>query len=100
MSIGEKIRNLRNLCQLTQEELASQLYVTSQAVSKWESENGLPDTAQIVPIAKALNVTFIDIFKFEQHREIENLIIEINEILKNNPEKTRDFYKIAKALVE
>ena len=48
MSLGNNIKIFRKKLGLTQEELASQLYVTSQAVSKWESENGLPDTAQIV----------------------------------------------------
>ena len=49
---------------LTQEELAGILCVTSQAVSKWESEAGLPDTAQIVPLARALNVSTDALFGF------------------------------------
>ena len=65
MSLGNNIKSFRKKLGLTQEELASQLFVTSQAVSKWESENGLPDTAQIVPIAKVLNVTTGALFGIE-----------------------------------
>lgn len=67
MSLGNNIKTFRKKLGLTQEELASQLYVTSQAVSKWESENGLPDTAQIVPIAKALNVTTDSLFGMDSN---------------------------------
>ncbi|MCQ2583787.1 MAG: helix-turn-helix domain-containing protein [Treponema sp.] len=57
MSLGSNIKKFRKELGITQEELAGLLFVTSQAVSKWESEAGLPDTAQIVPLAKALNVS-------------------------------------------
>lgn len=67
MSLGNNIKTYRKKLGLTQEELASQLYVTSQAVSKWESENGLPDTAQIVPFAKALNVTTDSLFGMDSN---------------------------------
>lgn len=67
MSLGNNIKTFRKKLGLTQEELASQLYVTSQAVSKWESENGLPDTAQIVPFAKALNVTTDSLFGMDSN---------------------------------
>ncbi len=42
-SIGQTIKRLRKKRNLTQEELAEQLKVTSQAVSKWENETGMPD---------------------------------------------------------
>ena len=65
-SIGSNIKYYRKQLGLTQEELASQLFVTSQAVSKWESDAGLPDTAQIVPLAKVLNVSTDAIFGLEE----------------------------------
>lgn len=65
MSLGTNIKKYRRELGLTQEELADILNVTGQAVSKWESENGLPDTAQIVPLAKALNVTTDVLFGFK-----------------------------------
>ena len=86
MSLGNNIKNFRKKLGLTQEELASQLYVTSQAVSKWESENGLPDTAQIVPIAKALNVTTDALFGMDSNttdydkEEAEKINNKANEL--------------------
>ena len=47
MMLGNNIRIARKRMGLTQEELAMQIGVTAQAVSRWESEAGLPDTSLI-----------------------------------------------------
>jgi transcriptional regulator with XRE-family HTH domain len=62
MEIGQNIRNLRHEFQLTQEELAERIGVTSQAVSKWESGAGLPDISQVVPLAGVFGVSTDAIF--------------------------------------
>ena len=59
--IGEKIKSLRISKGLTQEELSEQLYVTPQAISKWERGLGYPDISQIVPIAKIFGVSTDDL---------------------------------------
>ena len=56
-NLGANIRNYRKNKGFTQDELASMLGVTPQAVSRWESEAGLPDVSMIVPIAQALGIT-------------------------------------------
>lgn len=56
-SIGENIRIMRRKCGFTQEELAAQLSVTPQAVSKWENGGGLPDISLIVPLAQIFDIT-------------------------------------------
>lgn len=56
-SMGKIIRQLRKERNLTQEELAEQLNITSQAVSKWENETGMPDISQIVPLASVFGVS-------------------------------------------
>lgn len=55
--LGANIKTFRKNKGFTQEELAGMLGVTPQAVSRWESEAGLPDVSMIVPIAQALNIT-------------------------------------------
>jgi len=47
----ERIGQLRKQKGLTQEQLASRLGVTSQAVSKWENELSCPDVA-LLPVIR------------------------------------------------
>ena len=56
-TMGQIIRKLRKERKLTQEELAEQLGVTFQAVSKWENDAGMPDISQVVPIAHVFGVS-------------------------------------------
>lgn len=56
-TMGQIIKRLRKENGFTQEELAEQLGVTFQAVSKWENDTGLPDISQIVPLATVFGVS-------------------------------------------
>ena len=47
MSLSENLQNLRKIKNMSQEELAEKLNVSRQAVSKWESGNGYPETEKI-----------------------------------------------------
>ena len=57
VAIGAYIGFLRRQRGLTQKELASRLGVTTQAVSKWENADNLPDAALLLPLAEALHTT-------------------------------------------
>lgn len=57
MSFGEKIQTLRKEAGLSQEELADQLGVSRQAVSKWERDSGYPETEKILRMARLFQVT-------------------------------------------
>ena len=59
---GAMIRQMRERKQLTQEELAERLHVSGKAVSKWETGQGLPDISLLEPIAKALDISLIELF--------------------------------------
>ena len=56
-TMGQIIRRLRKERNLTQEELAEQLNITYQAVSRWENGTGMPDISQIVPLATVFGVS-------------------------------------------
>ncbi len=56
-TMGQTIRRLRKDRNLTQEELAEQLGVTYQAVSKWENDVGMPDISQVLPIVHVFGVS-------------------------------------------
>ena len=56
-SMGSVIRRLRMERGWTQEALAEQISDTSQAVSKWETEQSLPDISQVPLLARTFGVT-------------------------------------------
>ncbi len=62
MTIGEKIKHLRQQNGITQEKLAEYLNITYQSVSKWENNNALPDITLIVPLANFFGVTTDELF--------------------------------------
>ena len=81
-SIGKIIRKIRKEKNLTQEELAEQLYVTSQAVSKWENETGLPDISMIVPLCRALEISADELFGImgtNADEDVERFLMETEE---------------------
>lgn len=57
MTIGEKIREARKSAGLTQEQMAEKLMVSRQAITKWESDKGIPDINNLKAISSLLNVT-------------------------------------------
>lgn len=56
-TMGQIIRRLRKEKNMTQDELAEQLGVTFQAISKWENDTGMPDISQVIPLATIFNVS-------------------------------------------
>ena len=64
-TMGQIIRRLRKEKNLTQEELAEQLNVSNQAVSKWECGDGMPDISQIIPLASVFGVSTDVLFGVE-----------------------------------
>ncbi|MBO5926032.1 MAG: phosphoglucosamine mutase [Clostridia bacterium] len=57
MTIGEKITALRLKLNLSQEELADKLYVSRQAVSRWEIDQALPQIDKIIQLCKYFGIS-------------------------------------------
>ena len=89
-TMGQIIRRLRKERNLTQEELSELLGVTSQAVSKWENDVGMPDISQVVPIAHVLGVTTDILFGnacVNGDEQVESFIREVEIRISNKPEE-------------
>lgn len=56
-TVGDRIRKARAEKHLTQQQIADALDVTNKAVSKWETGEALPETAQLVPLCDLLGLT-------------------------------------------
>ncbi len=61
MTFGEKLYQLRKKHGFSQEALAEKLNTTRQAVSKWENNNGYPETEKIILISKIFQVKLDDL---------------------------------------
>ena len=83
-NIGEKICQYRQMQKMTQEEFASRLGVTPQAVSKWERGNGLPDISLIEGICKVLNISANHLLGIEENKVVENGNAIAEQEIRNN----------------
>ena len=58
MTIGDNIKALRKLNNLSQREFAARMQTTQQRVSEWECGKIEPSLYNIIKILKVLNTTF------------------------------------------
>lgn len=66
MEFNEKLQMLRADKNMTQEELAKELYVSRTAISKWESGRGYPNIDSLKAIAKYFHVTIDELIGTEE----------------------------------
>lgn len=57
MKLGEKIKDARKQCGLSQEQLAEKMNVSRSAIAKWETDKGLPDLENLKMLSSFLNVS-------------------------------------------
>ena len=81
MTLGEKIKKARIENGLTQEQLAEKMMVSRQAITKWESDKGIPDVSNLKLLAQLLSVS-VD-YLLDDGKEIDvNVIREPVDISK------------------
>lgn len=79
MIVGEKIALLRKKNNWSQEELANELGISRQSVSKWESGNSIPDLDKIVKMSHLFGVSTDYLLKDELEEEIPSEIEEVSD---------------------
>ena len=62
---GATIKQLREMRNMTQTELAEKIGVSSKTISKWETAKGLPDISLLQPLAQALGISVIELMNGE-----------------------------------
>ena len=80
--IGKFISDCRKEKQLTQEQLAVQLGVTSKSISKWETGNCLPDASKYKSLCEILGITINELFSGEKlssetENEVKDYLIDL-----------------------
>ncbi len=95
MTLGEKIYELRTQQSLSQGDLANELNVSRQSISKWENGKSTPDLDKIIKLSEIFNVSLDELIKNEEKEtEVVKTPEETPTIHTNDREK-----KIGKGLL-
>lgn len=79
MTFAEKLKSIRKKAGLSQEQLAEKLGVSRQAVTKWETETGIPDIENMMAISALFDISIDELLSNE--RPANKSQVEISEIL-------------------
>lgn len=90
--IAALIKKQRKKKNLTQEELASRLFVTEKAVSRWETGRGTPDISLLIPLSKELDITPSELLSGEKNNNDLNTFVEYTQ--SNRKEKYNLSFKL------
>lgn len=80
--IGLFISTLRKEKNLSQQQLADQLFISREAISKWERGKNLPDSSYLLKLSEIFNVSINEILYGEKRnninsKNIDNITIDI-----------------------
>ena len=68
MDFNEKLREYRKQSGLSQGKLAETLNVSRQAITKWESGNGMPDISNLKALSGVFNISVDELLSEEAVR--------------------------------
>ena len=88
MSFSENIKKYRLDKGYTQEQLASLLGLSAQAISKWETSETYPDGALLVPLANALDVSLDALFG-NNSASMKEISGEIKQLISSVPDENK-----------
>lgn len=89
ITIGENIKRLRRERNVTQEQLAEVLNISTAAVSKWERGETYPDITLLFPLAQYFSVSLDDLMGYDAEKEaaeVKAIIQKVRE-MRGRPEK-------------
>lgn len=84
LEIGKRIATLRKIMGVTQLELANYLGVLPQTVSRWETDNGIPDVTLLPKIATFFSISLDDLFGVNNMKKIEDLVCKYSVLRNEN----------------
>lgn len=103
VSFGKRIAELRTARKLSQEDLAEMCEMSTHAISLIETGNRFPRIDTLEKIAKVFGIATDDLFDFAKCdldiKDMQNSIIKMNEVIKNDKVKTVALYNFLKNLI-
>ena len=101
LQLGARIKELRRIKGLSQEKFAEEIGIATNTLSSIETGNAFMTAQTLEKILNILEISAKELFSFEElsnNEDMYNYIIEKLNFIKNNRERLKIFYKIAKAL--
>ena len=92
MSLGERIKEQRKNCNLSQEKLAELVGVSRQAVTKWETDQSAPSTEKLFKLAEIFG-TSVDLLIKNNEQSIPTPAEQIYYMYKMEQEQKRAAFK-------
>lgn len=93
MEFAEKLIALRRSRELTQEQLAEQLNVSRQSVSKWETGQVIPEAGKLIELSRVFDVTMDYLLKPSEFDELsvktEILAKQQKQLMDREQKRTR-----------
>lgn len=84
MNLGNNLKEARKKSGLSQETVAEKLGVSRQTISKWETNETLPDIYQSKKLSKLYNLSLDELIEFDTDLQ------EIEKIIKNTDEEKEE----------
>lgn len=86
-TFGKRIQGLRKKYNMTQEDLASKVHISAQAVSKWENDLSAPDITLLPDLADIFHISLdellgrevakTELVPLDQRKDINSMLIKI-----------------------
>lgn len=96
IQLGNRIKTLRLSRSMTQEQLATRLGVSAQAVSKWESGTNMPDIQMLPDLSVIFGVTIDELFAMTDEcrmERIENMLYDVRFLPEEEFRQTERYLK-------
>lgn len=97
--LGKRIKELRKNKRLSQEKLSEMIDIAQNTLSGIENGDNFCTAETLEKIITSLEIEPVELFDFGHQKDNETLLIEINKMLKNTPEKIPRYTKLSKLLL-
>ena len=100
MELGNKIAQLRQKAQLTQKQLADELNISAQSVSKWENLVAMPDITLLPKLAEIFGVSIDELFDLTISQKLNRIENHLDIEKDFNHETFKEYEEYLKSLLD
>ncbi len=81
MDFAERLKDLRNKKDLSQQQLADLVFVDRSSVARWESGTRMPDAVMIARLSRCLDVDMADLLSESDEKDLTVILVDNERII-------------------